>query len=146
MPFVAIDEWLRKHGFSAPVIVAQDLEEGILLIEDLGSEGLLDAEGVPIAQRYELAIECLAALHRKQPPESIEVDGRQHHVPAYDPRAMQIEIELLTDWYLPWKRGTSASEAERRAYVAMVLAQNTEFVLLDEPDKHQTLIQQKQKY
>jgi N-acetylmuramate 1-kinase len=119
MPFVAIDEWLRKHGFSAPVIVAQDLEDGILLIEDLGTEGLLDPQGAPIAERYELAIECLAALHRKQPPESIEVDGRQHHVPAYDPRAMQIEIELLTDWYLPWRTGLPVPDRDRTEYIEL---------------------------
>lgn len=119
VPFVAIDGWLRKHGFSAPAIVAQDLEDGILLIEDLGTDGLLDPQGAPIAERYELAAECLAALHRKQPPESIEVNGRQHHVPAYDPRAMQIEIELLTDWYLPWRTGKPVSDRDRTEYIEL---------------------------
>ena len=32
---------------------------------------------------------------------------------------MQIEVELLTDWYLPWKRGTVVSEAERQEYIEL---------------------------
>ncbi|MEQ8308529.1 MAG: tRNA (adenosine(37)-N6)-threonylcarbamoyltransferase complex ATPase subunit type 1 TsaE [Hoeflea sp.] len=119
VPFVAIDEWLRKHGFSAPAIAAQDLDDGILLIEDLGSDGLLDAQGAPIAERYELAVECLAELHRKPPPESLQVEDRDHHVPAYDPRAMQIEIELLTDWYLPWRTGGPVPDCDRAEYIEL---------------------------
>jgi aminoglycoside/choline kinase family phosphotransferase len=33
------------------------------------------------------------------------------------PRAMQIEVELLTDWYLPWRRGASVPDQERQAYL-----------------------------
>src|SRR5690606_37729345 len=40
-------------------------------------------------------------------------------VPDFDRDAMQIEVSLLTDWYLPWKRGTPASDEERRDYVAI---------------------------
>lgn len=119
VPFVAIDEWLRQQGFAAPAIVARDLDEGILLIEDLGSDGLLDPQGAPIAERYQLAAECLAALHQKQPPQSIHVDGREHHVPAYDSRAMQIEIELLTDWYLPWRTGSPVEKRVRAEYIEL---------------------------
>ncbi|WP_420407691.1 tRNA (adenosine(37)-N6)-threonylcarbamoyltransferase complex ATPase subunit type 1 TsaE [Hoeflea sp.] len=119
VPFVAIDEWLREHGFSAPAIAAKDLDEGILLIEDLGSDSLLDPKGAPIAERYELAVECLAALHRKPLPGVLQVDGRDHHVPAYDPRAMQIEIELLTDWYLPWRSGAAVSDRDRTEFIEL---------------------------
>jgi aminoglycoside/choline kinase family phosphotransferase len=37
--------------------------------------------------------------------QQFQIAGAEHRVPAYDPRAMQIEIELLTDWYLPWRTG-----------------------------------------
>jgi aminoglycoside/choline kinase family phosphotransferase len=46
-------------------------------------------------------------------------NGIVHRVPDFDRDAMQIEVSLLVDWYLPWKRGTPASEAERRDYVAI---------------------------
>ncbi len=32
---------------------------------------------------------------------------------------MQIEVELLTDWYLPWRRGASVPDEERQAYLEL---------------------------
>jgi aminoglycoside/choline kinase family phosphotransferase len=46
-------------------------------------------------------------------------EGIVHTVPDFDRDAMQIEVSLLTDWYLPFKRGTPASEDERREYIAI---------------------------
>src|SRR5690606_37538302 len=51
-PFVAVAKALRTEGFAAPEIPAADLEAGLLLVEHLGSEGVLDTEGAPIAERY----------------------------------------------------------------------------------------------
>jgi len=117
VPFVAIARWLRAQGFAAPEILAEDLDQGFLLIENLGSGEILDADGKPDPDRYKVAIDCLAALHGKPPPDALPVDDGLHHVPAYDPRAMQIEVELLTDWYLPYKRGTPVPDAERQQYI-----------------------------
>ena len=44
-------KYLRSIGLSAPDIYETDSGQGILLIEDLGCEGVLDAEGRPIAER-----------------------------------------------------------------------------------------------
>ena len=117
VPFVAIARWLRAEGFAAPEILAEDLDQGFLLIENLGAEGVLDAHGRPDPDRYGLAIDCLAALHAKTRPGPLPVGDRIYHVPAYDQRAMQIEVELLTEWYLPWRRGGAVSDAERRDYL-----------------------------
>jgi tRNA threonylcarbamoyl adenosine modification protein YjeE len=119
VPFVAIAGWLREQGFGAPKILAEDLDQGFLLVENLGSDGIIDGRGAPIAERYQLAIDCLAALHQKTPPTTIPVSGTEHHVPAYDPRAMQIEVELLTDWYLPWRTGHPVPDSDRETYLAI---------------------------
>ncbi|MGJ8569145.1 MAG: tRNA (adenosine(37)-N6)-threonylcarbamoyltransferase complex ATPase subunit type 1 TsaE [Hoeflea sp.] len=119
VPFVAIARWLRAQGFAAPEILAEDFDQGFLLIENLGSDGILDEDGNPEPDRYAEAIDCLALLHAKQLPDALTLGDRLHHVPAYDPRAMQIEVELLTDWYLPFKRGTTVPDAERREYLAL---------------------------
>src|SRR3712207_335392 len=42
--FVAMDRGLRSLGLSAPEIYGEDLETGLLLIEDLGSEPVIDAD------------------------------------------------------------------------------------------------------
>ena len=39
-PFVAIDKGLRTEGFSAPEIYAADLDVGVAVLEDFGSDGV----------------------------------------------------------------------------------------------------------
>jgi N-acetylmuramate 1-kinase len=117
IPFVAIDRLLRSRGFCAPEIEAADLDAGFLLIEHLGSEGVLDAAGEPIAERYLAAAELLAELHGEEWPVQAEAaPGLVHQIPPYDRSALTIETELLLDWYLPhvWER--PASERERAAF------------------------------
>ncbi|ACM24834.1 bifunctional tRNA (adenosine(37)-N6)-threonylcarbamoyltransferase complex ATPase subunit type 1 TsaE/phosphotransferase [Agrobacterium sp. SHOUNA12C] len=119
-PFVAIANELRKNGFAAPEIFAVDYDQGILLIEDLGSEGVLDEEGRPIAERYRAGVACLAHLHGLAIPRDIPVTpGHIHHVPDFDRTAMKMEARLLIDWHLPWKRGTPASDEARADYLAI---------------------------
>ena len=65
--FVAIAEGLAAQGFSAPKIIARDLDAGLAIVEDLGREGLVDANG-PIPERYDQAVEALALLHSRKLP------------------------------------------------------------------------------
>ena len=119
VPFVAIAARLKALGFAAPAIPAQDLENGLLIVEDLGRDGVLDENGRPRAECYEAAIDVLAALHETPLERSIHVRGKPYVVPHYDEAALAIETELLTDWYLPWKRGEAASDEERARYQAV---------------------------
>ncbi len=120
IPFVAIDELLRERGFAAPTIYASDLDQGILLIEDLGSEGILDEAGAPIEARYVESARLLARLHAAPTKRDIALAGGvEHHIPDFDRTAMKIETRLLIDWYLPWKRGAPATEQEKQEYAAI---------------------------
>ena len=117
-PFIAVDKYLRSIGLSAPEIYETDIEQGILLIEDLGSEGVLDADGRPIAERYEEAVRCLADFHKRPVPERLEIEpGEYHIVPSFERSTLKFECEVLLDWHLPWRRGEPASEAERADYL-----------------------------
>lgn len=118
-PFVAIANTLRDHGFAAPRIHAADLDAGFLLLENLGPEGILDAKGHPMADRYRVAAETLAAMHLQKWSDTIELtDSEAYHVPAYDRDAMGIETELLIDWYLPYAAGRAPTADERAAFLA----------------------------
>ncbi|AVA19722.1 MULTISPECIES: tRNA (adenosine(37)-N6)-threonylcarbamoyltransferase complex ATPase subunit type 1 TsaE [unclassified Rhizobium] len=119
-PFVAIANVLRENGFAAPEIFAADYDQGILLIEDLGTDGVLDKEGKPIADRYRASVACLAHLHSLHIPQDIPVTpDHVHHIPDFDRTAMTMEARLLIDWHLPWKRGAPASDEERADYLAI---------------------------
>ncbi|CDX19366.1 conserved hypothetical protein [Mesorhizobium plurifarium] len=115
--FVAIDRALLANGVSVPAIHAQDLDQGFLLLEHLGSEGFLSTDGQPIAKRYEAAAELLAMMHGKEWPARMEAaPGVVHEVPPFDRDAMLIEADLLVDWYVPWITGKPASDDLRVGY------------------------------
>lgn len=120
VPFVAIAEGLRQHGFSAPAIFHADLDAGFLISEDFGSEGVLEGSPpVPVVERYEAATDVLVHLHRQQLPERLPVAGRADYIiPAFDVDAMLIEVSLLLDWYLP-DRGVAVTSAIRDDFNAM---------------------------
>ena len=115
--FVGVDKLLREAEIAAPEIHARDLEQGFLLIEHLGTEGLLTPAGAPIAERYRLVAELLAFMHEKRWPDRVAVaPGKLHIVPPFDRDAMLIEAELLIDWYLPAIRGRFTEDGERKAF------------------------------
>lgn len=115
--FVAMDKGLRALGFSAPYIYGENLETGLLLIEDLGSEPVVDADG-PIPERYAEATRLLVKLHSTELPQVLPVsDGIEHPIPPYDLEALLIEVELLADWYVPHIVGTQLSGSARAEFV-----------------------------
>ncbi|TIU80793.1 MAG: tRNA (adenosine(37)-N6)-threonylcarbamoyltransferase complex ATPase subunit type 1 TsaE, partial [Mesorhizobium sp.] len=115
--FVAIDRALLAAGVSVPLIHAQDLDQGFLLLEHLGSEGFLGGDGQPIAERYKAAAELLAMMHGKAWPDRMEAaPGVYHDVPPFDREAMLIEADLLVDRYVPMVTGEPASDALRAGY------------------------------
>jgi N-acetylmuramate 1-kinase len=94
-PFCHIDEFLIKNGFSAPQILAQDIKNGFLLLEDFGDDSyrqLLEKEPQKEEEIYYLAVDLLVELHKKEVPRNL---------PIYDENLLQKELALFTDWYLP---------------------------------------------
>lgn len=93
-PFIAIAEHLVEQGFAAPRILARDLSEGLVLIEDFGDlrvkEHLDDVPSEEIAV-YRRAVDLLTDLHRLPAAD----------VPPYDRAVYQREAGLLTEWYCP---------------------------------------------
>jgi N-acetylmuramate 1-kinase len=116
-PFVAMAQALRGLGFSAPAIFAGDREAGLLVIEDLGDELVVDGDPpVLIEARYEVATDLLAELHRNHLSDVLAVEpGIEYRMPSYDIDAFLIEVELLLDWYLP-KLEARISDAKRETF------------------------------
>jgi tRNA threonylcarbamoyl adenosine modification protein YjeE len=119
-PFVAIDKGLRERGFSAPAIHHGDLDAGFLITEDFGTAGFIDDDPPrPIAERYEAAVDMLAALHRQSLPESLPVAPKITYViPTFDTDALLVEVGLMLEWYLP-DRGIEPTHAMRAEFALM---------------------------
>jgi len=118
-PFIALDRGLAAAGFSTPAILAEDLPHGLLLLEDFGNEGVTDAGG-PMAERYGVTIDLLAALHGQELQRVLPVSpGMTHTIPLFDQQAMEIEVELLLDWYLPHIGAPTLSQRNRDNFLAL---------------------------
>ena len=93
VPFVTIDEFFDANGVRVPHIVAKDLTQGFLLLEDFGDvllSTLLNDQTVDT--HYAQSFAQLIQL------QSIEGGG---HFPEYSYEKLISEMALLTDWLLP---------------------------------------------
>lgn len=117
-PFVAVAHALRQAGLCAPEILAQDLDAGLLLIEDFGDLTLtkLAAQGADLMPCYRLAADALLKLRGSPPAEVIRTGTVEHRLPHYDKDALAIETELLTDWLLPALTGGQPEQAVHETF------------------------------
>lgn len=93
LPFVTIDQFFDQHGVRVPHIVAKDLDQGFLLLEDFGDillSTLLNNDTVNTY--YNQSFQQLIQL------QSIDGVG---HFPEYSYDKLISEMELLTEWMLP---------------------------------------------
>lgn len=91
-PFVAIATGLSAQGLSAPGIMAQDAENGFLLIEDLGNAlfaRLLADDPAMTAMLYTAATDTLISLHGSAPLD----------LPLCDSHWLVSATGMLFDWY-----------------------------------------------
>ncbi|NVK35691.1 MAG: tRNA (adenosine(37)-N6)-threonylcarbamoyltransferase complex ATPase subunit type 1 TsaE [Rhodobacteraceae bacterium] len=118
-PFVAVGQALKDQGFGSPEIYAADLTDGLILLEDLGPEGVLRKDGTPDPERYHVATELLAALHNVDLPEIITLDpesGDRYELPVFSDEAFLAEASLFLDWYVPEMTGKPASQELRAEF------------------------------
>jgi len=91
-PFVDIARLLARGGLNVPQIIAQDLEQGWLLLSDLGRQTYLDVIGEHNADAlFEPAIDTLIDLQRIPCPDALA---------PYDAALLRRELELFPEWYL----------------------------------------------
>jgi aminoglycoside/choline kinase family phosphotransferase len=91
-PFVRVASMLRDAGVNAPQVLAQDLEQGFLLLTDLGTrtylEQLTDKNAAP------LFADATDALLRWQ------LATRAGELPPYDEALLRREMSLFPEWYV----------------------------------------------
>jgi len=94
-PFLSVGQWLCDNGFAAPEILARDLTQGLVLLEDFGDERLrehVDAVPQDEAPLYERGVDLLVDLHKFP---------AQNGLAPYDRAVYQREAGLLTEWFCP---------------------------------------------
>lgn len=96
-PFVDITGRLREAGLHAPRLEAVDLEQGYLLLEDLGDQLFRDLINRDSADRWFPALLDVLETFAKDVP----ADG----LPDYTRKRLQDELELFPEWYLRRHKG-----------------------------------------
>ncbi len=91
-PFVAVARHLGELGLNVPVVYEADLEQGFLLLSDLGNEHYLDLLGQ--GQEDRLYADALGALMVMQA--SAAMDG----LPVYSQGLLMQEMGLFREWLL----------------------------------------------
>lgn len=106
-PFVKIAGLLADAGVHVPDILAQDLENGFLLLEDLGAQTYLDVLTPDNAgQLFADAIDALVTWQTASQPGVL---------PDYDATELHRELQLFPDWYLLQHLQVTLDTAEKQA-------------------------------
>lgn len=129
-PFVHVAALMRGAGLNVPEILACDLEQGFLLLSDLGTQTYLEVIDERNADR--LFSDAIAALiHWQQAT-------RADELPPFDEALLRRELALFPDWYLdrhlrfkPTPAQTATLEAVNTLLVRRALAQPAVFVHRD---------------
>ena len=106
-PFLKVAALFREAGVHVPEVYAQDLEQGFLLLSDLGGTtylDLLDAATAPALYR-----DANAALV------DIQRASRPGVLPDYDRALLERELRLFPDWYVTKHLGLTLDSGQTAA-------------------------------
>lgn len=117
-PFVRVAHMLSAAGVHAPNIIAQELEQGFLLLSDLGSRTYLEA--LNDANSAALFADATEALLRWQ------LATCAGELPPYDEALLRREMNLFPEWYVGrhLKKELSAAQKERLENVFFLLVKS----------------------
>lgn len=124
LPFIAMTQLLRKHGYAAPEILYMDGDAGLLLLEDFGDDRIVKGTPPQVSgERYLAAVNALIALVEENWGDAVDVGGVfTHHIPRFDEQAMLTEAQLVTEWFAPYFAGTPLSAEARTGFDETFLA------------------------
>ncbi len=107
-PFVKVAGMLAAGGAHVPQILAADLQQGFLLLDDLGRQTYLDVLDEHNADRlFAEAVQSLLTWQRL--PVTAEL-------PSYDEALLSRELQLFPDWYVQRELGISLDRHQQRLW------------------------------
>lgn len=108
-PFIDISARFVQAGLNAPRVLAENIEQGFLLLTDLGQQTFLEAHsaGADIEPLMQSALEALAQIQARVPATGL---------PDYDRALLQRELDLYPDWYLGRHRSVTLTASEQATW------------------------------
>lgn len=106
-PFLHIGRLFEEAGTHVPHVHAQDLEQGFLLLSDLGHTTYQQALNADNAQHlYGAATDALLL---------IQLASRDNELPPYDEALLRRELDLFPEWYVGKHLGVALSEKQQQS-------------------------------
>lgn len=93
-PFIRVAKHFEQIGLNSPRVLAADLDQGFLLLTDLGSTQYLAELRKNPASATRLYADALQALIKMQERSR----NFQSEIPPYDRTLLQFELSLFRDW------------------------------------------------
>ncbi|MFA5984867.1 MAG: phosphotransferase [Methylococcaceae bacterium] len=92
--FIKVAELLQQSEIRVPIIYQQNQSDGFLLLEDFGSQCLLDLAGTEhIPKLYQTAMDSILQLQNCRKLTTAEL-------PIYDVALLERELGVFEEWYL----------------------------------------------
>ena len=110
-PFVKVAQMMAECGLHVPEIIACDLEQGFILLSDLGQTTYLSALDESTANG--LFDDATTALTRWQ------LASRKNTLPPYDEKLLWRELDLFPDWYVSKHLGLIMDTSQRETLHAI---------------------------
>jgi len=104
-PFVKMADVLGRAGVHVPLVLAEDLARGFLLLDDLGRQTYLDV--ISSANADALFADAIAALM------AFQQLPMEDDLPSYDDALLRRELQLFPDWYVREHLGCTLSETQQ---------------------------------
>ena len=106
-PFIQVAQLFGAAGVNVPQVLAQDLEQGFLLLTDLGSTTYLQAlhqgDEANAKKLYRAATDALI---------TIQLASRENGLPPYDEAVLLHEMRLFSEWYVARHIGIPLTEKQ----------------------------------
>ena len=118
-PFLRVAQLMRAAGVHVPAVYATDVDQGFLLLSDMGPTTYLQA--LTTGNADDLFRAATDALVRWQ------LASRPDVLPPYDEILLRRELNLFPEWYIGRHRGFTLGEAQKQALdavFALVVASN----------------------
>jgi len=112
LPFLRVAGYLEAMRLNAPRIIEANLDEGFLLLSDLGSRQYLDAlleDTATAPDLYTDAIQALLAMQRRGA-------AYQSQLPPYDDTLLRFELSLFHDWLCGTHLDIEFSDKDEQAW------------------------------
>jgi aminoglycoside/choline kinase family phosphotransferase len=112
VPFIRIAGYLEAMQLNAPRIVEANIEQGFLLLTDLGSVqylARLEEDPSIFARLYDDALQSLAVMQSRGA-------AYQSALPAYDSELLDLELSLFHDWLCGTHLQIEFTDEEEKAW------------------------------